>query len=370
MDDYGDLVQPEIVERSAIESIERASVDIQIATAQKYKKHLPEMMSQVKARMITLATIDEETAASCFYTLPRGGKTIQGESVRLAEIAFSCYGNARVQARIIEVVSDGPEPHVVIQAISHDLEQNVAYSAEKRRRITKKKSKNTVDEDDIQLAVNACTAIAFRDAIFKMIPKAFIRPVMLAAKKVAIGDVKSLGSKRQTVVERLKAMGATQERILSVVSCLKIEDIGMEQLETLIGLGTALKEGDISLEEAFPAIVEVEPGVEGLKNRIENKKGKITSKKADKNAEKTPPTIDEPGETDENPETDEPEGEQSEDLAGNTQQPAGQDTKVPPEERYYCPKCEGVFPDAKGKTKTICPNNNCLSIGVIDRWKQ
>ncbi len=346
------IVKPEFVDRSAIEQIERASIDVQIATAQKYKKHLPEMMSQVKARMITLATIDEETAASCFYTLPRGGKTIQGESVRLAEIAFTCYGNARVQARIIDVNSSGPEPHVIVQAISHDLEQNVAYSAEKRRRITKKKFKECIDEDDIQLAVNACTAIAFRDAVFKMIPKAFVRPVMQAAKKVAIGDVKSLATKRQTVIERLVSMGASQERILAVVGCLKVEDIGLEHLETLIGIGTALKEGDITLEEAFPAISKSEPGVNGLKERISKKKSAEKSKEDQQVPE----------------EKTEPENTQTE--AKEQEETTEQSDEISAEERYYCQKCGGVFPDAKGKTKTICPNPSCLSIGVIDRWKK
>jgi hypothetical protein len=233
---------------SAIE-IERAQVDVQIATAHRY----PRTLSKVKADMLSFATLDEETASGCFYTLPRGGKVIQGPSVRLAEIALSTYKNLRVAARVVHTDQTSDTPHVVVQAIAHDLENNVAISIEKRRRITGKKSKGgRIDEDDINLACNGCTAIAVRDAVFKVVPMALIRPVYEAAKKVATGDVKSLGAKRVTVVDRLKQMGAKEAYILAAVGAAKIEDIDLTKLEALIGLGTALRDGEITLEEAFP----------------------------------------------------------------------------------------------------------------------
>lgn len=227
---------------------ERASIDSQVATARKYGRSL----SRVKQEMLSFATLDEETAQSCFFTLPRGGKTIQGPSVRLAEIAVACYEHLRVQARIVTTVTTGESPHVIVQAQAYDALKNSAISIEKRRRIVKKKSKETIDDDDITLATNSCTAIAFRDAVFKIVPKALITPVYEEAKRVAIGDVKSLGVRRTKVVERLKAMGATEPNILHAVGARKVEDITLEHLETLIGLGTSLKDGATTIEEAFP----------------------------------------------------------------------------------------------------------------------
>lgn len=157
----------EVMQVSAVQQIAKAEIDSQIATAKQY----PRDIAKVKRDMISFATLDEETAESCFYNLPRGGKNIQGPSVRLAEIAVSCYGNLRAGVRIIDTVSNGDNPHVVIQAICHDLEKNVAVTIEKRRRITKKKSKDSIDEDDINLAANAGSAIAFRDAVYKIVPR-------------------------------------------------------------------------------------------------------------------------------------------------------------------------------------------------------
>lgn len=254
MTDTLELVPPTA---GAAELMERAQIDIQINTA----KRFPRTLSKVKQDMLSFATLDEETASACFYTLPRGGKAIQGPSVRLAEIALACWGNLRAGSRIVSTITDGTTPHVVIQAVAHDLEKNTAISVEKRRRITKKRAKDAIDEDDINLAANACSAVAFRDAVFKVVPQALIRPVFEAAKKVAVGEVKSLAERRGKVIDRLKQMGITEERILAVVEARKVEDITLDKLEVLIGLGTALKDGDVTLEDAFPPLAPKVPEV-------------------------------------------------------------------------------------------------------------
>ena len=91
----------EIIEPNATEAIERAAIDIQISTAKKY----PRALSSVKSQMLSFATLDVETAAGCFFTLPprKGGdgKPIQGPSIRMAEIALSCFQNVRAGARKI-----------------------------------------------------------------------------------------------------------------------------------------------------------------------------------------------------------------------------------------------------------------------------
>jgi hypothetical protein len=238
----------EIVPTSAIESIARAEVDIQITTAKKF----PRQLTTVKQSMLSFATLDQETAESCFYTLPRGGKNVQGPSVRLAEIAVSCYQNLRAGSRIIQVVSSGDNPHVVVQSVCHDLEKNVAVTVEKRRRIVKKKAKDKIDEDDINLAANAGAAIAFRDAVFKVIPGALIKPVYEQAKRVAIGDAKTLADRRVRAVESFGKMGVTKDRIFSKLGKKSVDEIDLADLETLLGLHNAIKDGEASVDEVFP----------------------------------------------------------------------------------------------------------------------
>lgn len=237
----------DVVGNDALASIERAQVDVQISTARKY----PRTLSKVKERMLSFATLDEETAASCFYTLParRGGddKPIQGPSVRMAEIALASYQHVKAGSRIIN--DDGK--FLTAQAVVHDLENNVAVSIEVRRRVTGKNG-NRYSDDMIAVTGNAACSIALRNAVFRVVPRALITPVFEAAKRVAVGDVKSLTAKRAVVVDRLKKMGAKEERIFAAVGASKLEDIDLARLEILIGLGTSIKDGETTLEDAFP----------------------------------------------------------------------------------------------------------------------
>jgi hypothetical protein len=237
----------EIMAADAIGSIERAQIDVQISTARRY----PRTLSKVKERMLSFATLDEETASSCFYTLParRGGddKPIQGPSVRMAEIALASYQHVKAGSRII--ADDGK--FIVAQAVVHDLENNVSVSIEVRRRVTSKSGARYSD-DMIAVTGNAACSIALRNAVFRVGPRALITPVYEAAKRVAVGDVKSLTTKRAQIIARLKQMGAKDAAILAAVGAEKTEDIDLAKLEVLIGLGTAIKDGEITLETAFP----------------------------------------------------------------------------------------------------------------------
>ncbi|TXH59328.1 MAG: hypothetical protein E6Q97_00095 [Desulfurellales bacterium] len=253
-----DTVQEiEIVQPSALEAIQRAEVDIQIATAKRY----PRQLSTVKKEMLSFATLDQETAESCFYSVPRGGKNVQGPSIRLAEIAISCYGNLRAGSRVISTVSTGDSPHVVLQSVCHDLEKNVAVTIEKRRRITKKRGKTAVDEDDINLAVNAGSAIALRDAVFKIVPLALVKPVYEQARAVAIGDAKTLAQRRSKALETFAKMGVAEARILEMLEKKSVEDIGLAELETLTGLRNAIKDGETTIDDAFAAKSKADPEV-------------------------------------------------------------------------------------------------------------
>lgn len=267
-EEQNNAVDAEIVVGGALEALERAQVDIQVATARKW----PRTLSKVKERMLTFATLDEETAASCFYTLParRGGdgKVLQGPSVRMAEIALAAYQHVKAGSRII--ADDGK--FIVAQAVVHDLENNVAVSIEVRRRVTNKDGKRYSD-DMIAVTGNAACSIALRNAVFRVVPRALITPVYEAAKRVAVGDVKSLKAKRAAVVEKLTKMGASIEDILATVEASKVEDIDQPRLEILIGLGTAIKDGETTLEAAFAPAQKEEVARPLFMQAEENKEG-------------------------------------------------------------------------------------------------
>jgi hypothetical protein len=248
-DDMNDRIDDrdvDLVAPSALGVISRAEIDIQIATAKAY----PRSMKAFQHSAIEMATIDQETAESCFYRLPRkeDGETkwIEGPSVRLAEIVAVSYGNLRCGARLVE---EG-ERFVTAQGVVFDMERNVFYTSETRRRITTSKGRRYGD-DMIATTVNAACSIALRNAIFRAVPLALVKPVLTKAKEVAIGKGKSIGEMRLAALQNYERIGASQADVLAMLGRVGVEDITLDDIVTLRGLFTAIKDREITLEQAL-----------------------------------------------------------------------------------------------------------------------
>lgn len=235
----------------------RAEVDIQISTAKRY----PRSIRNFKQQALEMATFDEETAEGCFYSLPRGGKPIEGPSARLAEIVLSAWGNVRADAKVVGV----DDKEITAEAMTWDLEKNVAIRVQVKRRITDKYGKKYKD-DMITVTGNAACSIALRNSVFKVIPMVYTKAIYQEARRVAIGDVQTLAAKRAAMVQHFQKMGVTDKQIFAVVGKENIEEVGLDELAALKGLATAIKDGDISVDDAF------NPGnghAEDLKNKTQ-----------------------------------------------------------------------------------------------------
>lgn len=235
--------QIERIDTKAVAVLNRSEVEAQLDAAHKYPRTIKRFLNE----SITLATLTRDVAESCIYALPRGGKTIAGPSVRLAEICASAYGNLHIGARVI----DAEDKEVIAQGVAWDLEKNLRVTVEARRRITNKYGKR-YDDDMITVTGAAAGSIALRNAIFRVVPRAYVDTIYAAVRKVAVGDANTLAARRLEVVSRLQKMGVPVERIFVRVGKLAIEDVGLEELEILIGLGTAIKNKEQSIDEAFP----------------------------------------------------------------------------------------------------------------------
>jgi tellurite resistance protein len=193
--------------------------------------------------------MDAEVAGSCIYALPRGNKTITGPSVRLAEIVASAYGNLHVGSRVL----DAGNKEITAQGVAWDIEKNYRVVKEAQRRITDR-SGSRYNDDMVIVTGNAAASVAFRNAVFTVIPRAYVDHVMAAARRVAVGDAKGLNEKREKLMERLQKLGVTKEQILVKVGKESVEDIGVTEVELLIGFGTAIKDDPSKLEEFFPTV--------------------------------------------------------------------------------------------------------------------
>lgn len=257
----------EVQQADMLQAINRSEVDMQIATAKQYPRDLHRVLNQIK----TYATMDTETAEDCFYALRRSGSVIEGVSVRLAEIIAGAWGNLRVQSRIIG--NDGRT--ITCQGVCHDLETNLAVSVEVKRRITDKGGRTF--SDDMQVVTgNAGCAIAFRNAVLKVVPKAVTKKVIDEVKQVALGKSMDLETKRQNLMQYYQKIGVCQDTLLAYCGVKSIEEIDIEKVFELRGVANAIKEGTSTVQEIFkPFTAESRAIAEKAKKEADSKKDKV-----------------------------------------------------------------------------------------------
>ncbi|MEQ8034299.1 hypothetical protein [Xanthomonas sp. WHRI 6106] len=222
--------------------INRSEIEQQITTARRF----PRSLKRFRDEAIQMVTLSQSIAEQCVYALPRDGKTIEGPSARFAEIVASAWGNNRAGARVI----DDKGEFITAQGVFHDLERNVAITYEVQRRIVDRQGRR-FKADMIGVTANAACSIALRNAVLKGVPKAFWEDMYVEARKVIMGDIKTLANRRADALAHFQRFGISAEQVCAKLDVAGVEDIGLEHLVLLRGIVTAIKEGDTTPEDAF-----------------------------------------------------------------------------------------------------------------------
>lgn len=259
----------EVKQADMLSAINRSEVDMQISTAKQYPRDIQAALNRIQ----TLATLDEETAGDCFYTLRRGngGQVIEGLSVRFAEIIAGAWGNLRAQARIIG--NDGRT--ITAQGVCHDLETNFAVSVEVKRRITDKYGK-TYNEDMQVMTGNAACAIAFRNAVLKVVPKSVTKRIIEQVKQVAIGKAMDLETSRNKMIAYFGKLNVNQSALFSYLGVKRVEEVDAQMIFELRGLANALKEGTTTIAETFQtASTDSQKTAENARKKAEEAMGRV-----------------------------------------------------------------------------------------------
>lgn len=261
----------EVKQAEMLQAINRAEVDIQIATAKQYPRDINASLNKIA----TYAMMDKETAEDCFYVLRRqdangNSSVIEGLSVRMAEIIAGAWGNLRVQTRIIG--NDGRM--ITAQAICHDLETNFAVSKEVKRRITTKSGK-TYSEDMQVVTGNAAASIAFRNAVLAVIPKAITKRVINEVKQVALGQAIDVETARKNCLANFAKAGVNESMICQYLGIKSIAEIDKERLFELRATWNAIREGTTTVQETF-----IQPAIEAKAQAAAEKKSNLAQEKA------------------------------------------------------------------------------------------
>jgi hypothetical protein len=235
---------------SILEAVNRAEIDIQIATAHQYPRQLEAALN----RMIAAVCHSVDTAAECKYVMPggRNGKSIEGPSIRLAEIVAMNYGNLRIQTRPPVIKHSS----VHVEWAAHDLESNYATTGCESASIMYspkggKKGKR-FSQDMINMTCRAVTAKARRNGVFAVVPGVLVKQLLVHAQTTITGSGKPLAAKREIAMSYFKKDGVSDERILRALGRDSVDELTEDDILTLHGIATAVKDGSTSLAEAFP----------------------------------------------------------------------------------------------------------------------
>jgi hypothetical protein len=234
-----------------LSAVTRAEIDIQIATAKRYPRDIQRFLDQTES----LACRSEKMARACMYSLP-GSKTaddpdpdpIVGPSIRLAEIALHCYGNARACVRI----AAEEEKFIVAQFSGMDLEKNVGIQIEVRRRIVDRRGRRFTP-DVLTKTANAAGSIAYRNGVWKIIPAALVEPIFERVRQVASGGDIPIEKKRAEWLDYWTKRKVKPEDLFRVLGVTGIEGIDAGHLEQMAGWQTSLREKMTTLPELFGA---------------------------------------------------------------------------------------------------------------------
>lgn len=243
MENSKEMAMEIIAKTDVVQSLVKGEVDMQVATARQY----PRSLEQFRRDALTLATQDQEIAGSCFYVIPRAGKIIEGPSVRLAEIVACCWGNLRVETRVL----GADDTHAIAQATCWDMEKNVMIRTETRRSILTKEGKR-FGGDMVTVTGNAAASIALRNAIFRVVPFTYVKSVYEETKQVAVGKGRTLDETRDRMITFFAKVGIVAERVLLNLDRKALSEITLDDCIKLRGIATAIQDGEVQANEAFP----------------------------------------------------------------------------------------------------------------------
>lgn len=232
-----------------------------LATELKAQRELALMAPRDESQIIekamkALATFPD-FARKAYYVLPRGGKQIEGLSVKASRELIRQWKNAAVASRVVENNHD----EVIVEGLAIDFETNVIF----RRTIVVKKtyipaeSKTKIPvpkrQDNLTNDIQGGCSKAERNAALSMLPEYFKDAYFKAAKEV-VG--KKEKEKHKTPVERRAAMvkgfevfKVAPESVEAYIAEHLPEASEEELLGHMRGVWNGINEGESKAAEVF-----------------------------------------------------------------------------------------------------------------------
>ncbi len=214
-----------------------SEIQSQIAVAKRFPRDINQVYSNLmkSCRRSTLAS-------KAVYAYPRGGKTVTGPSIRLAEVAAQCFGNLDYGIRELEQ-SPGES---VMQSYCYDLETNVRSQKTftvKHERFGKGKIQHLKDPRDIYEHTANMSTRRLRSCILGVIPGDLIEAAEKQCKLTATGkSTEPIADRVRKMVAAFDKYSVTQEMIEQKLG-YDIDKADNDALFDLMTIYNSIKDG-------------------------------------------------------------------------------------------------------------------------------
>lgn len=211
-------------------------------------------------------------AEQAVYAYPRGGQTVTGPSIRLAEALAQNWGN--LDFGVLEL--EQREGESVMMAYCLDLETNVRQSKTfvvKHERDTKQGRKTLTDNRDIYEMTANQGARRIRACILGVIPGDIVDAALDECEKTLKGGKEPLIDRVRAMSSAFEAIGVNQEMLEGRLGH-KLDSCIEQELLTLRKIYTSIKDGASKREDWFKfgdAPADAGGEVEKIKNKVANK---------------------------------------------------------------------------------------------------
>lgn len=204
-------------------------------------KRFPRDLHKAHAELMESCSM-RSFAEAAFYSVPRGGQSISGPSIRLAEEIARVYGNFQYGHRELSR-SDGKSE---VEVYAWDMENN-NYS---KRQITvlhvidtKNGPRKLTDQADIDNRIANVASKQIRGRILALMPKWLVADAIEKCKATLVGQSdEPISARVRKMVQAFAKFAVNQDHIETYLGH-SLDDITIDELVDLTGVYNALREG-------------------------------------------------------------------------------------------------------------------------------
>jgi hypothetical protein len=216
-------------------------------------------------KVVAAVLREAEFAGDAFYySFPMGGKKIEGPSIGLAMAVAREWGNCAVPVEYYETAAEW-----VFNAHFVDLERGFTVSRVFRKKKGKGAFKKLEDDRAEDMTFQAAQSRAIRNVVLAGVPRWLTDQAKERAKEAVLKGIskEGLATATEKALKFLAGYGITEERVMALLAKPKNE-WASEDIATLRGLASQLKDGQAAAEQLFPPLeAKEEPPTEAPKGK-------------------------------------------------------------------------------------------------------